>query len=1052
MIEWFARNHVAANLLMIGIMLTGLITINRDVALELMPDFQLDTVTINTVLPGGNPRSIEETITSRVEEAIADIEGIEKVTSRSSEGISSVFAQIEAGYDNQAILSDIKIRVDALNTLPLDAERPVIQLAEVPIQVLGLAVYGDAVSYDTLFQVAADAREALLQVPGITQVGPLQAPRREMHIEVTPETLEKYNLTLAGIGQAIQRNAVDVSAGNLQTRDGDILVRTDGQAFYPADFESIPVTRSGDQVVYLGDIANIRDGYDIRQVETTYNNEQAITFEVYRVGQQSTIELSDKAKAFIADYQDNLPPGVKFGTYGETAKVVEDRLNTLIQSALYGGILVMILLAMFLRPAVAFWVSIGIPVSFLGAFALMPFFGLTLNMLTMFAFLIVLGIVVDDAIVTGENIYRHQRLGMPPAEAAVFGTKEVAVPVTFGVITTMVAFAPLLAVEGQLANFAKQIPLVVIPVLAFSLIESKLILPAHMSSIRARDENTITGFSKWQQSFSRGFERSVITIYKPFLDRCVRNKTVTVVSALCVFVITVTLVSSGWLKASFFPQFEDDAVFVQLSMPSTTGYETTKANVDHISATAREISSEFINPETGETLFKYYVSVAGLTFGPTGLTFGTNKGVVIIEVASAEERPADFSISQVRERLREAVGDIPGAEKLSYASSFGNFGAPISIAIYGKNDERITYAVEQIREYLRTYPGVFDIQDNYTSGKEELQLQLRPLADSLGLSLADVSAQVRQAVYGFEAQRIQRGYDELKVMVRYPLEKRSSITDIGNMPISISTSNRTIPLSQLADLSASTSPTAIYRDRQRHTVTVSADVDATLYDVNVIRDDLRKFLEPLFASERGLDFSLDGQAETEQETNQSFMLGFIAVIVMIYALLAIPFKSFTQPFVVMSVIPLAIVGSIFGHLIMDVQFSMLSVMGILALTGIVVNDSLVLVDYINKERGRGTPIMDAVLTAGEVRFRPVLLTSLTTFVGLMPLMFSTNLQAQALIPMAVSLGYGILFATLITLVVVPVNYLIFHLIGLKWHGIDEQEAQRRFLHDASVTG
>ena len=407
MIEWFARNHVAANLLMVGILITGLITINRDVALELMPDFNLDTITINTVLPGGNPRSIEETITSRVEEANADIEGIEKVTSRSSEGISSVFAQVEAGYDNQAILSDVKIRVDALNTLPLDAERPVIQLAEVPIQVIGLAIYGDEVTYDTLFQVAADAREALLQVNGVTQVGPLQAPRREMHIEVAPETLEQYNLTLANIGRAIQRNAVDISAGNLQTRDGDILVRTNGQAFYAKDFEKIPVARSDDRVVYLKDIATIRDGYELRQVETTYNDEQAITFEVYRVGKQNTIELSQKTKKFIAEYEKNLPTGVKFGTYGETAKVVEDRLNTLIQSAFYGGILVMILLAVFLRPAVAFWVGIGIPVCFLGSFAMMPLFGLTLNMITMFAFLIVLGIVVDDAIVTGENIYRH---------------------------------------------------------------------------------------------------------------------------------------------------------------------------------------------------------------------------------------------------------------------------------------------------------------------------------------------------------------------------------------------------------------------------------------------------------------------------------------------------------------------------------------------------------------------------------------------------------------------------------------------------------------------
>ncbi|MEO0367348.1 MAG: efflux RND transporter permease subunit [Pseudomonadota bacterium] len=1052
MISWFARNHVAANLLMIGILITGFMTITRDVALELMPDFALEIVTITTVLPGGNPKSIEETITTRIEEAIADIEGVEEVSSRSSEGFSSVSAKIEAGYDKQAILSDIKIRVDALNTLPLDAERPIIQLAEVPIQVIGLSVYGDAVSYDDLFQIAADAREALLQVRGITQVSELQAPGREMHIEVEPETLQQYNLTLASIGRAIQANSIDISAGNLQTRDGDILVRTNGQAYFADQFRRIPVTRSGDCVVYLEEIATIRDGYQLVQVETTYNAEQAITFEVYRVGKQSTIDLSRKTKEFVAEYQDRLPPGVNFGSYGETAKVVEDRLNTLLDSAIMGGILVMILLALFLRPAVAFWVGIGIPVCFMGAFALMPIFGITLNMLTMFAFLIVLGIVVDDAIVTGENIYRHQRLGMAPQEAAIFGTKEVAVPVTFGVVTTMAAFAPLLTVQGELANFAKQIPLVVIPVLAFSLVESKLILPAHLSTVKARDENKMSRFSRVQQNFSRGFEQAIIKFYKPFLNKCIGNKTVTIVTALCVFLLTMAVINTGWLRASFFPEFQDDAVFVNLSMPSTTGYETTKQYVDHISNSAREISDEFVNPETGESLFKYYVAVSGLTFSQAGLTFGTNKGIVIIEVASAEERPADFNINEVQERLREQIGDIPGAEKLSFSASFGDFGSPISVSILGDDFDKINDRVEDIREYLRGYPGVFDIQDNYTTAKEEIQLELKPLADSLGLSLSNISSQVRQAVFGFEAQRIQRGYDELKVMVRYPLENRSSLNDVANMPISVGGSDRTVPLTQLATLSTGTSPTAIYRDDQRRVVTVSADLNTDEYDEKIIQRDLTQFLDELFAQEPNLNYELAGQAETEQETNESFLLGFIAVIVMIYALLAIPFKSFTQPFIVMSIIPLAIVGAVVGHIIMNVQFSMLSVMGILALTGIVVNDSLVLVDYINKERARGTPIMEAVLTAGEVRFRPVMLTSLTTFVGLMPLMFSSNLQAQALIPMAISLGYGIIFATLITLVVIPVNYLIFYQLGLFWHDIDDDEAAAKHQHAMEVSG
>ncbi|RBP49689.1 efflux RND transporter permease subunit [Arenicella xantha] len=1035
MIKWFAKNHVAANLLMFGIIIMGTLALTRDIALELLPDFQLDTITITTVLPGGNPRSIEETITTRIEEAIADIEGLEKVTSRSAEDISLVFAQIESGYDDQEILSDVKIRVDALSTLPQDAERPVIQIADVPIQVIGLAVYGAELNYDDLYQTASDTREALLRVDGVSQVGPIQGPGRELHIEVAPQTLEQYNLTLADIGLAIQRNSVDISAGNLKTRDGDILVRTNGQAYRAPEFRRIPITNSGDQVVYLGDIATVTDGYQLVQVETQYNGEDALTFEAFRVGKQSTIDISDKVKKFIVDYQDKLPAGAKLGTYGETAKVVESRLSTLVTSAWQGGLLVMILLALFLRPAVAVWVGIGIPVCFLGAFALMPALGLSLNMLTMFAFLIVLGIVVDDAIVTGENIYRHMRNGMPPQQAAVFGTEEVAIPVTFGVVTTMIAFAPLLAVEGTLSTFAKQIPLVVIPVLAFSLIESKLILPAHMSTIKARDENDISWFGRTQQNFSRGFESTIIRIYRPFLARCVKNKTITVVSALCVFIVVITLLSTGWVRSSFAPDFVDDAVYVRLTMPSTTGYQTTKKYVHHIVKQANELSKEYVQPETGEPIFKYIISVSGLTLdGGTGApSFGTNKGIVIIEVEPSENRPEDFSISKVQEQLRARIGDIPGAEKMSLTSTFGDFGRPISVAIYGNDETQLAARVDDIREYLKQYPGVYDIQDNYSSGKEEVQLEITPLADSLGLSLSNISSQVRQAVFGFEAQRIQRGQDELKVMVRYPLEYRSSMTDVENMPISVGNSSRTIPLSQLADLVPNTSPSAIYRDRQRRTVTVSANLDKTTNDVEVIRRDLTNYLDEMFAQEPLLTYTMDGEAENQRETNASFALGFLLVIIMIYALLAIPFKSFSQPFIVMSIIPLAIVGAILGHLILGLPFSMLSIMGILALTGIVVNDSLVLVDYINQQRLKGVPVMEAVLTAGEIRFRPVMLTSMTTFVGLLPLMVTSDTQSQALVPMAVSLGFGILFATLITLIIIPVNYLIFHYLGLWWN-------------------
>jgi len=991
----------------------GYNAVKREIPLELMPDFALGIVNITTVLPGGNPQSIEATITSRIEESIADLEGIKKINSRSAEGISRISVEVQSGYDDKAVLSDVKNRVDTLNTLPVDAERPIIELAEVPIQVVGVVVYGE-VDYDLLFKTTSDVREALLQVDGITQVGNVRAPSREFQIEVAPQVLQQYQLTLADVGAAIQRNAIDISAGNLRTRDGDILVRTNGQSYSKEEFESIPVFNSGDRVLYIRDIAKVVDGYELRRVETQYSGLPAITIEVFRVGKQNTIEVSAKVNEFIAEYQKTLPEGLTIGTFGNTSEVVEDRLSTLVSSAIQGGILVLVLLSLFLRPSVAFWVGLGIPVCFLGGLAVMPLLGLSMNMLTMFAFLLVLGIVVDDAIVTGENIYRHQRNGMEASQAALFGTKEVAVPVTFGVITTMVAFAPLLFVEGSLSNLAAQVPLVVIPVLAFSLVESKLILPSHMSTIKPRDENSISGFSKIQQNFSRGFENSIIKIYRPFLNACISNKTITLVTAFAVFVVTVYSMKTGWLQSSFFPEFEDNAIYVTLTMPATTGYETTKKHVLRMVDISNDLASEYVDPETQESYFRYIISISGLSVSQTGASIGNNHGMVIMEFVQGENGlPKGFSIRKVQEQLRQRIGEVPGAEKLSLTSTFNNFGSPISVALYGTDVERIGPLKDKIREYLRSYPGVFDIQDNLASGKEELQLDIKPLANTLGLTQQNIALQVRQALFGFEAQRIQRGYEEIKIMVRYPLDSRSSINDVNNIPINTPNSTSTIPLFELANLIPSQSASSIYRENQRRAVTVNANIDISEHDIKVIRADLKNYLDELFLYEPDITYELGGQAETESETNASFALGFFMVIIIIYGLLAIPFKSFGQPIVVMSIIPLAIVGAIIGHYIMGLAFSMLSIMGILGLTGIVVNDSLVLVDYINKKRKEGMDVMDAVLTAGETRFRPVMLTSLTTFVGLLPLTLNQSTQAQALIPMAVSLGFGIIFATVI---------------------------------------
>jgi multidrug efflux pump subunit AcrB len=1025
MIKWFSENDVAANLLMLTILLVGIHTMLNRVPIEFMPAFELDTVTITTELSGGTASTIDSTITSRIEESISGIQGIKEINSRSGKGVSSVFAQIDTAYDKHELLEDIKLKVDALSTLPTDAEKPVISLTEVPIPVVGVAVYSDKLSYRELYTLANQVRNDLLQIPGFTKAGELFAVGPEIHIEVSPETLKEYQLTLVDITQAIRGNSADISAGSIETTGGQILVRTKGLAKTKSDFEQIVLLSRNGQLVRLGEIATIIDGFELFDIHTSFNGENALLFETKRTGNQSTIEVANIVKDYVKEAKSRLPEGVKIGLWQDAASVVNDRLQTLISSALLGGILVIALLTLFLRPAVALWVSIGIPVSFFGAFALMPWLGISLNMLSMLAFILVLGIVVDDAIVTGENIYRHIRNGMPPKQAAVFGTKEVAVPVTFGVVTTMIAFTPLLMVSGSSGDLAKQLPLIIIPVLFFSLIESKLILPSHLKHIRPRKSDQTNRLGRIQQRFAHGFEQAIIKHYSPFLKRCLDNISITLVSAVCIFIVSIVIVQTGWVKARFMPEFTGDAAVIRLAMPKMTGYETTDKHIDHIVTQANLLKERHRDPVTGKSAIEYVISVAGVNPGEVGNQIASNVGMVVVEISPADQRPADFNINVLINELRELVGAIPGAQQLSFSTDFADFGSPINISFFSDNRQQIESAASKVRQIMQEYPGIFDIQDNFSDTQDELQIFLKPKAHALGLSLSDVTSQVAQAMFGLEAQRIQRGTEELKVMVRYPEESRASLQDLNSLPIRSSmTANQTVPFSEVAGYHYGDSPNAIYRKDQQRNISITADFDTQGYDLKLLKPELDSRISAVLEDYPEVRFEQDGDAKTERETMQALGLGLVFVILMIYCLLAIPFKSFAQPLIVMSIIPLAFVGALLGHLIMGEAISMLSFFGMLGLTGIVVNDSLVLVDYINKQRLKGMSTYEAVATAGVIRFRPVILTSLTTFLGLAPLILSTSLHAQALIPMAISLGFGILFATLITLIVVPVNYLL----------------------------
>ena len=1006
---------------MFGIIIAGLVSATRSIPVETFPAQDADIVTISTSFRGATPSTAEEGITLRIEEAIADIEGILELKSRSSEGSSLVSAEVAEGYNTRDILDDIKVKVDALNTLPQDAEKPTISLSTWNPVVIYIAIQGK-VGNKVLRETAENFRLGLLNKSDITNIEIQGIANYQMNIEVSPATLDKYNLTLAQIGNAIRQGATDVSAGNIQTSDGDILVRSDGQAYTTLEFSQIPIISNVEgKPITLGELANIDDGFEEKSLITTFNGEPAVMVEVRRVGDQSALQVAKQTKAHMANFSESLPAGVSINYWDDDSAYLQTRISAVLNSALLGGILVMILLSLFLRPAVAFWVFLGIPVSFMGAFLFMPWANGSFNVVSLFAFIMVIGIVVDDAIVTGENIYRKIREGKDSLEAAITGTQEITVPVTFGILTTVAAFMPLNFLDGtQLEFIGSQMPMVVIPVMLMSLVESKLILPAHMSHIKVRDPNIeLTGFSKIQKNISLGLERFVENQYRPVIERCVANKTITITILLAISSIIVAGTMMGNIKFQFRPSVESDTVRISLIMPESTGFETTDKHIQQIAKHFKTLQDKYTDPKTGQSVIINILA----TSGSDRRSIKANIGTVRAELQTTEERVIKVSASQISREVRAMIGEIPGAESLSVRAQLFGDGAPINVELASVDPTQIGNVVKNLKLKLKSYPGVLDIKDNYSGGKEEMRLSLKPRAYSLGLRLNDVAQQVRSAVFGFEAQRIQRGRDELRVMIRYPLEYRSSIDDLNRLPIRVPGSQEEVLLSEIAEVEPFESPSTLYRLNRKSIINVTADVDKDISSVALVTQDLDDYLAQLTKQNAGVSYRFDGEAEDSAKTNARLSLGLMLVLAAVYALLAIPLKSYGQPLIVMSIIPFCVIGAILGHVITFQNLSMLSFFGMLALVGVVVNDSLVLVDYINSRRAHGMEIKQAVLDAAKTRFRPVMLTSLTTFAGLAPILMDGSQQAKWLKPMATSLAFGIIFSAIITLLIVPVNYI-----------------------------
>jgi len=1027
MIRWFTKNGIAANFLMVGILLAGLYTAFFKIPLEVTPALSWNLVMMDMRYRGGNPKDIEKAILIPVEAALESVQGIEQLNADASNGRARFYLRAKDGVDLRGLMDDVKAQVDTITTFPRETEPPRIFIPESANsrEVLTVAVYGNLSDHD-LLKAARQVRDDLLEIPGISRTS-IQADRpREISIEADESLLRSYNLTFQQIADAVRRSSVDMPAGSIRTESGRMTVRTRGQAYSEEDFSMIPIRSANGADVLIGEVATVIDGFEGGTKYVEFNEKPALYVEVMRVGQESAIDISDKVHEYVNNAHQRFPDGVELTIWKDESQSIRGRLDTLVSSLFQGSILVIIILGIFLRPQVAFWVVLGIPVSFAGGVLLMPFFGVTANIMSLFGYILVLGVVVDDAIITGENVYTRLKTGMDPTEASILGTKEVAVPVTFGIITTIVAFLPLLYFDGVWGDFAKQIPPVVGTVLVFSLLESKLILPAHLKHIKIKPSNNL--FSRFQTRIANGLERFVENVYQPSLGFAVSHRW----SVLAVF-MTMGLIMAGYcvggrMGFQSFPTVDTTRLTAIFALPGDTPLEVTDRYIRRIVGAVDQLKEEFVDPGTGEPLVRNISLVSGAKYPGRG--YSQSQGFVQLEVVPPEGRsePGPRN-SVIASRWAEIIGPIPEARQFRvYSESTLKQGGEyneefLNLELRGPSSEEKALVAEQIRDLLRGYEGISTAWADINLRAEELVVSLKPRAVELGLSQQLLSRQIRQAFYGEQAQRVLHDVDDIRVMVRLPEDKRESLYTFERIKIR-TPRGAEIPLTTVADIEFTTAPTFVERNDRAEVIRIGAQpIDETV-DIVGISKEITPKLQELCDEVEGISFQWMGYVAEAEESKRRTILGSLALIFILFALLAIPFKSMVQPFFVLTALPFGVIGALLGHLVMGLTPSYLSIFGMLALAGVVVNDSLVMVDYINQRTREGMSLLNACLEAGGKRFRPIILTSATTFVGLLPLMLETSLQAQFLIPMAVSLGFGVVFATTITLYLIPCSLLV----------------------------
>jgi multidrug efflux pump subunit AcrB len=1006
-IAWMAGNSVVANLLMAVFLVGGLI-VGLQIKQEVFPDFTLEAVQITVAYPGASPEEVENGIVQAIEEAIQGLEGVDKISAVATEGSASITVEAIEGADITRLWQEIKSEVDRIDTFPEEAEDPQVAIASHKHEVMTLALHGN-VNELTLRSVADQVRDSLLLNPDITQVELTGVKNYEIRVEIPQATLRRYGKTLQDIATTISRASVELGGGSLKTSGGDILVRVKDRRDFARQYARLPVLTLPDgSRILLGDVATVREGFEDINTWAAFNGEPAVMIELFRVGDQTPTEVSRAGRTVLAQLNQNLPPGLKLTVLEDDSQVFAQRAELLLKNAYLGLFLVFILLALFLETRLAFWVSLGIPISILGSFIFLSASYFSINMVSMFAFIVTLGIVVDDAIVVGENIYFYRRRGYPTLQAAVTGAREVAMPVVFSILTNMVAFLPLMFIPGFMGKIYKVLPLVVVAVFGVSLIESLFILPAHLSHrTRRKAIWPLNHLEHWQDRFSRAFEDFIHQRYGAFLNRMLRQRYAVLAMGIALMMGLCGYVASGRMGMELFPRGESDFAYCAATLP----YGAARERVNDVQARLVDAAKAVIRDNGGAEL-------------STGVLSNVADNVVKVRLFLTDANQRPLSTSRVTDLWRNRTGIIPGLETIAFESNMRGPGSGknLTVMLSHRDKDTLEKAGRDLAGQLAGFSIIHDVDDGSARGKRQYDMQLLPFGERMGLSSRDVALQVRHAFQGVEALRQQRSRNEVTVRVSLPESERISEATLEGLVLRAP--NGEVPLREAVRMIAGRSYTAIERTNGRRAISVTANVSPPSQSENIVREVKNGILPMLMSRYPGLSYSFEGHQAEMRDSLSSLFIGLALALFGIYTLLAIPLKSYVQPLIIMSSIPFGVIGAILGHLLLGYSLSVISLFGVVALTGVVVNDSLVLIDGVNRRIHAGITPAEAVYAAALQRFRPIILTTLTTFGGLMPMIMEKSIQARQMIPIAISLGFGVLFATLITLVLVPSLFLI----------------------------